>query len=912
MKSKKAVIALVVFGLAVAVAGCLYKRSPWIATACQEGRGGAGSIKDEALCVGRTAESFPAADEDYFKDMDYGISQRPDKVAEALKDYKLDKTPDELVKAIVRGRNNWIIWTGGNDKFWDHLNINSVGSLDLLKVVSNHPSLMKNPGYSRDNRWYWFGVVNEPCFKKNVDAQGRPVGLRDRFGLYLDVRDPSCPPDPFENEAKYPGVRIGARGKPLPDTVKNKYGYETLPVGSYYGYASGVVGLRLFPNPDFDEAAAKRWDPERYYTDPSYYNDQNLVKPYRVGMSCGFCHVGPNPTNPPKDPENPTWANLNSNPGAQYFWFDRVFVYGADPKSFAYQDLSTNRPGALDTSLLSTDYINNPRTMNAVYNLGARMKMALRWGKERLTGAELHNKHFDEFKDVVPPQSPLNAFFKAPDTVWTPRVLKDGADSVGALGALNRVFVNIGLFSEEWLQHLKPLVGGKKFTPFPIAHAEKNSSYWKATENQTVDAALFFLAATPPDYLKNAPGGRRYLTMDKEGLKRGKVVFAENCARCHSSKLPEEAFTRFFPDQGCNGPNYLSCWNEYWNWTKTKEFKAKMTKIVLADDFLADNYLSTELRIPVSLLETNICASLATNAIRGDIWDNFSSTSYKSLPSVGTVTVHHPVTREPRPYPMPDGGRGYIRPPSLVSLWSTAPFLLNNTLGKFYPSGSVEDRMKSFDTSIQQLLWPEKRYCDQKDLYATGSEYAEGHDGGYGKTYGDTGKSYGAGYGRTAAGSCEGRTYRTRSGKEVPGIIDRTWARSWLNVPAGYLPPLLSPLAADGALELGPIPEGTPVNLIANLDLEKRGEDVRELLKALKGHLGDLIKAKIGSDRVSDEELRRVFADLVDPLINVNKCPDFVVNRGHYFGTDYLPAEEGEPGLSDQDKQALIEFLKTM
>ena len=29
-----------------------------------------GTIKDEALMVGRTAESFPAADEDYFKAMD--------------------------------------------------------------------------------------------------------------------------------------------------------------------------------------------------------------------------------------------------------------------------------------------------------------------------------------------------------------------------------------------------------------------------------------------------------------------------------------------------------------------------------------------------------------------------------------------------------------------------------------------------------------------------------------------------------------------------------------------------------------------------------------------------------------------------------------------------------------------------
>jgi len=61
----------------------------------------------------------------------------------------------------------------------------------------------------------------------------------------------------------------------------------------------------------------------------------------------------------------------------------------------------------------------------------------------------------------------------------------------------------------------------------------------------------------------------------------------------------------------------------------------------------------------------------------------------------------------------------------------------------------------------------------------------------------------------------------------------------------------------------------------------------------------------------SDEEAKRIFADLVEPMLEVSKCPDFVVNRGHYFGTAYFQ-EKDEPGLSDQDKLALIEFLKTM
>ncbi|CAG0975691.1 hypothetical protein MYXO_01554 [Myxococcaceae bacterium] len=872
-------------------------RPPWIAEKCVEGSVRSGSIKDEAACVGRTAESLPGADDDYFKDMDYGISQHPDKVTAALEPFVpgISKTPEAAVKAIVRGRNNWIVWTAGNDKLWDHMNINSVGSFDLLKVLSNHPELMKKPGYSRDNRWHWFGVVNEPCFKKNLDAAGKPVGRADRFGLYLDVRDPSCPPDPFEDEKKYPGVKIGARG-------------DTVPVGSFYGYATGIVGLRLLPNPDFDAKAAKNWNAEKYYTDPKYYNDKDLVKPYRVGMSCGFCHVGPNPTHPPKDPENPTWADLNSNPGAQYFWFDRVFVYGAEPDSFAYQVLSANHPGALDTSLISTDYIVNPRTMNAVYNLGPRMKNALRVGKEKLTGGEVDNKQFNDYP-AVPGDSVLQKFFNTPDTVWTPRVLKDGSDSVGALGALNRVFVNIGLFSEEWLQHINPLVGGKPLSPFPIKAAEKNSSYWKATEAQTIDTALFFLAATPPDYLKDAPDGSAHLSPDQAVLKRGKVVFAENCARCHSSKLPEESYGHF-KDQGCNGPDYLGCWNSYWKWTKTPEFKAKMTEIVLKDDFAADNYLSTELRIPVTLLETNACASLATNAIKGDTWDNFSSTSYKTLPSVGKITVHDPRDGKPREYDMPAGGRGYIRPPSLTSLWSTAPFLLNNTLGKFYPSGSVEDRLKSFDSGIQQLLWPEKRSCDQKDLYAADAGYAKDYGGG--KADGYYGKAGAAG------GSCEdqGRTYSTRSGKKVPGIIDRTWARSSLKVPVGYLPPPLDKLPlVDGAVDIGPIPEGTPVGLIANMDLDRKDDIAHNVLAPLIADLEKAkLKAKLLPGKTDDEDLRKIFSghDLVDRLLSVSKCPDFVINRGHYFGTDYLPKDEGETPLDEADKKALIEFLKTL
>ncbi len=842
---KKLLILLVVVLVAVtALALVLFGR--------EEEKPKPGTVPDEAKAAGRTPESFPSSDDDYLRDMDYGITQNPEAVRAALDPFVPGISAADAVTAAVRGRNNWIIWSAGNDRLWDELSWRSFGNLDFLKTISTHPA---NPTHSRDNRWEYLGLINEPCFKK---ASGPRA---DRFGLWLDERisSPECPPDPFEDETKYPGVKIGARGK-------------NIPVGSYYGYATGIVGLRLFPNPKFDEAAQEKWKPDLYYTDPNYYNDKDLVKPYRVGMSCGFCHVGPNPSRPPADFENPQWANLNSNPGAQYFWFDRIFKWKQDESNFALQLFHTAQPGALDTSLVSSDQITNPRTMNAIYNLAARLELTRKWGKEKLAGGERNNRQLNDF---VPAGSPLAQFYQAPDTVWTPRVLKDGADSVGALGALNRVFINIGLFSEEWLLHFIPLIGGANITPIPIETARKNSVYWQANERQTPDLALFFLASARPDKLVEAPGGSAYLTAGADQLTRGKKVFAERCARCHSSKLPETAFTDFFPDQGCVNSNYLKCWDDYWQWTKTPEFKRQMESIVLADDFLTNNFLSTELRVPVTLLETNACSPLATNAIAGDIWDNFSSSSYKNLPAVGTITVHHPYTGEPSEFKMPGGGRGYTRPASLVSLWSTAPFLLNNEVGSFNWYGSVEGRLDSFNDSITQLLWPEKRSGDL--------------------------------------------SISTRSGKNHPGVIHRTTESSKLPLARGFLPDELQPLLGildrllpklfdEAGISLGPIPKGTPINLLANIDLKKVKEDKIKSIKLFKKIKKDLKALPLNA---SDDEAKKVFGNLVEPLLELSKCPDFVVNRGHYFGTDFLPEDEGEPGLSDEDKRALIEFMKT-
>jgi hypothetical protein len=259
---------------------------------------------------------------------------------------------------------------------------------------------------------------------------------------------------------------------------------------------------------------------------------------------------------------------------------------------------------------------------------------------------------------------------------------------------------------------------------------------------------------------------------------------------------------------------------------------------------------------------------LATNAVAGNIWDNFSSASYKELPSVGAITVYDPFTGAPQQFQMPAGGLGYTRVPSLVSAWSTAPFLLNNSVGRFNPSPSVEARMATFDDSITKMLWPEKR---EKDAVL---------------------------------------------GDKIPGVIDRTTVTSWLRVPTGYLPDvlkdaqevlqLIAPKLFDqGGIEIGPIPAGTPIDLLANFDPQPQSTNLRERLahdKAVVKVVVQLVRdLKALPPGATDEQARQVFSNVGEQLFALSKCPDYVVNRGHYFGSN----------LGDADKKALIAFLKT-
>jgi hypothetical protein len=156
-------------------------------------------------------------------------------------------------------------------------------------------------------------------------------------------------------------------------------------------------------------------------------------------------------------------------------------------------------------------------------------------------------------------------------------------------------------------------------------------------------------------------------------------------------------------------------------------------------------------------------------------------------------------------------------------------------------------------------------------------------------------------------------------------LIDRTTQDSNISIPADYVPETFRPLSSrlhallpklfgtDGSLTIGPFPKGLPVTLLSNLQPLPESDRVLDRVR----HVEDLVKLLVDlklylltlpSGATDEQKVSAIGSKMGSELLALNKCPDFEVNRGHYFGTGMVP---GEPALSDSDKRALIEFLKT-
>ena len=339
----------------------------------------------------------------------------------------------------------WIVWTGGNDRFWDA----DLGQQPrLASTCSRRSRRIPTLGYGRAQPLEVSRPRQRAVLQGSDRARPEPLralARRPRSGLPArSVR---------RTQTKYPGVKIGARGK-------------TVPVGSYYGEPTGIVGLRLFPEPGLRREGAQALGRRAVLQRPELLLDRAIW----CGRTASACRAGsatsarirssrpPIPRTRSGRTSAPTSARSTSGGIAS-----STGRATRTRSSFLYQALHTSRPGhARHVARLDRQHQQPaddergllPRAAHGRWrSAGARRRWpAAGWTTSSSTTS-------------CRPGDPLAQFFEPPSTTWTPRVLKDGSDSVGALGALNRVYLNIGLFSEEWLLHFRPLIGGRPITP---------------------------------------------------------------------------------------------------------------------------------------------------------------------------------------------------------------------------------------------------------------------------------------------------------------------------------------------------------------------------------------------------------------------------------------------------------------
>jgi hypothetical protein len=63
-----------------------------------------------------------------------------------------------------------------------------------------------------------------------------------------------------------------------------------------------------------------------------------------------------------------------------------------------------------------------------------------------------------------------------------------------------------------------------------------------------------------------------------------------------------------------------------------------------------------------------------------------------------------------------------------------------------------------------------------------------------------------------------------------------------------------------------------------------------------------IIRVRNPNLKNDDQRYAAFISEAAGPMMRASKCPDFVLDRGHYFGE----------GLTDEEKKALVAFLKTL
>ena len=598
---------------------------------------------------------------------DYEFGRPIEKGEETYQRYRADHAEMAAKKmgldaaAVGDGMDTWHWWVGvDNPGFWRDFAKYTGGKknvtnlrIDLFRILLTVP---------RNERFKKLGLINDP----DAVAADKP----DQFGLKIDrMKDGTLVWDPEK-----------------------------------FGYSSGVIGIQLFKNDKFDP---KKWSVEKYLDDPA-----SVEPPYNVGMACIFCHIGFNPLNPPTNPEEPKWSNLTSTVGNQYLHEGRAFGLNLSEHSMISQYLETQEPGTSETSRFPMDFINNPTNINTILRLSDRLKVR---HEEKITPEQaetIKSMYKDAGLKLDNVTGSLGGTPEAP-TMLVPHVLTDGADSMGVLMASVRVYVNEGMMHDQWYKSLpvnpfgliSSLRHGLTGSEFDLKEARKDpNSPWMQTERRMPNMATFLMSydSFPLADAKEAhvkagaeyKDGAAYLSHDNKLLRDGKIAFADNCVRCHSSKTPE------------NTPSDAEGKKNAWR------------KLVLRDDFLKDNYLSDDQRYSVTEIGTNAQRAEGTNAQAGWTWGQMSSQTYKDERKKQIELVDHDEKGNARPLYNPltgkydiswKGSDAYYRTPTLVSIWATAPYFHNNALGLYNADPSVAGRMAAYEDGMTKMLSPEKR-----------------------------------------------------------------------------------------------------------------------------------------------------------------------------------------------------------
>ena len=205
----------------------------------------------------------------------------------------------------IKGRNMWIVWTGGNDRFWDAM---TSQHLRHLRSAEDRCRRIRRLKYSRDNRWNYLGLVNEPCF------EGRPARTRTASACGSTCGDPDCPPDPFADDDEIPRRRRSARAARRSRSARTT---AIRPASS---------GCGCFPTRISTRPRRSAGTPSAIYNDPDLLQRRRTWSG-RIASACRAASATSARTRSiRRRTRKPAMGEPELDVGAQYFWVDRIFA----------------------------------------------------------------------------------------------------------------------------------------------------------------------------------------------------------------------------------------------------------------------------------------------------------------------------------------------------------------------------------------------------------------------------------------------------------------------------------------------------------------------------------------------------------------------------------------------------------